>query len=95
MSSNLSTTPPTKKFQRTVGIAKVVENIPSKGDTMGSIPSTQTTRQSNKRKTYTRFPDHTVLLSAQSFSVNKVSFLLVTLVPQPLILESVLRARIL
>jgi hypothetical protein len=51
MSSNPSTTPPTKKFQRTVGIAKVVENIPSKGDTMGSIPSTQTTRQINKRKT--------------------------------------------
>jgi hypothetical protein len=41
----------------------------------------------------TWFPDPTVCLSTQPFSISKVSFLLVTLVLQLLILESVLRAR--
>jgi hypothetical protein len=41
----------------------------------------------------TQFPDPAVHPSAQTFSINKVSFLPVTPVLQPLILESVLRAR--
>jgi hypothetical protein len=41
----------------------------------------------------TGFPDPAVRLSAQPFSIDEVSFLPVTAALQPLILESVLRAR--
>jgi hypothetical protein len=39
------------------------------------------------------FPNPTVHLSTQPFPINKVSFLPVTLMLQPLILESVLRGK--